>query len=93
MEEKSIKNTDLLEKLVSDILSGDNTSFIVAGDDYTRFYTGVDRYLLTDETTGEVLINKEEPILFSDIVAVFPRAKDGSLTKTGIILLFNKTAY
>lgn len=81
---KSIKNADLLEKLVSDILSGDNTSFIVAGDDYTRFYTGVDRYLLTDETTGEVLINKEEPILFSDIVAVFPRAKDGSLTKTGI---------
>ena len=81
---KNIKNADLLEKLVSDILIGEHSSFIVAGDDYTRFYTGVDRYLLTDEITGEVLINKEEPILFSDIVAALPRAKDGTLTKTGI---------
>lgn len=80
---KGIKNAELNEKLISDFFEGDISRFTLIGDDYEQYYINAFKYLLIDADNNSILLEKDEPILISEVVEL-TKNKDGKTTKSAI---------
>ena len=79
---KGIKNADLFEQMVSDFAKGDNSRFVLVGDEYERYYANASRYILKD-SIGQTLIDQITPIELQDVLSVV-KAKGRELSRTSI---------
>lgn len=79
-KKKRINNSTLFEQLINVLIKSEYDRFILAGDDYTVFYTGADRYVVADEN-GEVVIDQSTPIQFDEIMQKLSSRK---ITKTSL---------
>lgn len=80
---KGLKNSNLFEKMINDFSVKDFSRFILVGDDYEEYYSHASRYILKDCDGSTILIDKNDPILFDDVLSVLP-LKDGKITKAAI---------
>lgn len=71
---KRIKNAELFESLLDVLANREFDRFILTGDDYTAFYTGADKYVLTNEE-GTVLLEQTAPFTFMDVISQIPNPK------------------
>ncbi len=71
---KRIKNAELFENLLNVLANKEFDRFILTGDDYTAFYTGADRYVLTNEE-DTVLLEQPAPFTFVDVISQIPNPK------------------
>ena len=86
---KGIRNAELYEKLVSDFFEGELSKFTLIGDDYEQYYINAFKYLLIDTESDSILLEKDDPILISDVVEI-TKNKDGKTTKTAINKMLKK---
>lgn len=86
---KNLKTANLFEKMFEDFSGGDFSRFILVGDDYEQYYSHSSKYVIKD-SDNNILIDANEPILFTDIIALLP-SKDGKFTKKSIFSMLKWT--
>ena len=65
---KGLKNNELYEELIQTLVDQKFNNFMLTGDDYTTFLTCANKYIIKDKQTGEILIESEEVVAFSDVI-------------------------
>ena len=80
---KGLKNSNLYEKMINDFSAKDFSRFILVGDDYEEYYSHASRYILNDYDGSTILIDKNDPISFDDVLSILP-SKNGKITKASI---------
>lgn len=74
---KNLKNADLYEEMLKTLIDGKTNNFLLTGDDYTTFFTAANKYIIQDKENSEIILDREEPILFKDIVECLGNKKNG----------------
>ena len=85
---KGIKNSDLLEKMVSDFAEGDLSRFMLVGDEYEQYYINASRYIIMDNN-GAVLLDQAEPIDLPTVVSLL-NADGKKVSKASIKLMLKQ---
>lgn len=78
---KGLKNNDLYDTLIGTLIDEKYSNFILTGDDYTTFLTCANKYIIKDEKTGEILIERDEPVTFLDLIALLKNKNKSSFNK------------
>lgn len=86
-KKKGYTNPALNSVLIETILAEKTSNFVITGDDYTVFITGSSKYVVKDTTSQKIIIDKEEPVQFSEIIDIL---KQKSLSKTSISHMLKK---
>jgi len=84
---EGIKNSSLIDMLIGCILNNNIGNFVMIGDDYQRYYTCSDEYIITDEQ-GVECYTSDTPITIAEIVDYI--SEDKKLSKTYVDKVLKK---
>ena len=78
---KGLKNNDLYATLIKTLMEEKFDNFILTGDDYETFLSCANKYIIKDEQTNEILIEREDPVTFLDLIALLKSRNKSSFNK------------
>lgn len=89
-KKKGLKNPDLFQTLIDDIVCGKTNQFVLVGDDYQSYYVNANTYRLIDTTTKNILINQTSPITFNDVLNNVQNNNIRGINKSSVIKMLKK---